>query len=204
MRTLGVKRRNPGWWRTARGNCGLPMRKMCFASWGRSVKIRVFEVAKAEMAEVKAWYNDQSPGLGYEFLAEVRHGFFQVRGFPEAWAIFQGEIRRYRLRRFPYGILYAVESDHIIVSGFWVSVRIPSGGRTGCGSWGGDFLRANFQHVKPLLIPPSPTPSSAPWPAANHPHPQPPAKCRHRGATCRRSLAPATPRTGWCGGWSGA
>jgi hypothetical protein len=56
-----------------------------------------------------AWYEDQLPGLGERFRAEVRHGLARIEAHPAAWPVGRGEVRKYLLNRFPYKLLYAIE-----------------------------------------------------------------------------------------------
>ncbi len=71
--------------------------------------------AESELDDAWAWYENQLPGLGRRFLDEVRQGRAQILAFPNAWHPLEGGIRRYRLKRFPYGLIYSVESNEIVV-----------------------------------------------------------------------------------------
>ncbi len=79
------------------------------------MKIRVLSCAEREFAEVVEHYNGERPGLGYEFAEEVRRAFGRIRAFPEAWPSFSKRTRRCMVSRFPYGILYQIRSDCILV-----------------------------------------------------------------------------------------
>lgn len=77
--------------------------------------VRVLAVAEAELAEAVAWYNDQSEGLGFEFAAEVRQALTRIVENPEAWHPLTAQTRRCRTRRFPYGVVYQVRHEEILV-----------------------------------------------------------------------------------------
>ncbi len=77
--------------------------------------IVVHPAADAELKAAAAHYESLQPGLGASFLREVAIGFNQIQNLPSAWAILTGNVRRYLLRRFPYGIVYRVEADRIFV-----------------------------------------------------------------------------------------
>ena len=71
--------------------------------------------AQLELDDAVQWYEAQSPGLGARFLSEVIHAFGLIQQFPTAWHPMSANTRRCRLKRFPYGVICAVEVDHILV-----------------------------------------------------------------------------------------
>jgi len=81
------------------------------------VIVRFLTVARHELREARRYYEGQRPGLGREFAEEVRATVDRIRRLPEAWRPLSGRIRRCRTRRFPYGVLYAIEGDAILVVG---------------------------------------------------------------------------------------
>jgi hypothetical protein len=52
------------------------------------MNILILSIAEEEFAEAVDYYNEQCPGLGYEFAAEVKRAFDRVKVFPEAWPLF--------------------------------------------------------------------------------------------------------------------
>lgn len=81
------------------------------------MRVIVLACAEQELAEIVEYYNDQSPGLGYEFAAEVQRGFWRIQKHPVAWPSFSFRSRRYLTDRFPYGILYTIQNKTILISG---------------------------------------------------------------------------------------
>jgi toxin ParE2 len=79
------------------------------------VRVRFLEIAELELDEAVQWYRAQAPGLGDAFLIEVLTTAQRIVDHPQAWHPLEQGIRRCRLTRFPYGLIYSVESDHIIV-----------------------------------------------------------------------------------------
>lgn len=69
--------------------------------------VRFLAVAEAEL-EAMAHYERQLAGLGTDFAAQVRHGLQRIEEFPDAWQALGPRVRRYRLSRFPYGLVYAM------------------------------------------------------------------------------------------------
>lgn len=81
------------------------------------MKLQILSCAEQELAESVDFYNDQCPGLGYEFAAEVQRGLKRIQEHPEAWPPFSGRSRRCLTDRFPYGILYQERKECILVVG---------------------------------------------------------------------------------------
>ena len=50
----------------------------------------------------------------------------RIRRFPEAWHPMGNEIRRCRLRRFPYGLIYSKDETGILILAVAHSHREPS------------------------------------------------------------------------------
>jgi hypothetical protein len=89
------------------------------------VNYRFLTPAQVELAEAVDFYEDAVPGLGLEFLDEVEKTISRIKLHPEAWNPISGNQRRCRMRRFPYGLIYSVESGEIIVSALMHFRRHP-------------------------------------------------------------------------------
>jgi len=79
------------------------------------MKVRIEPAALAEAEEARDWYEAVREGLGAEFLDAFDRGVRQVVDFPNAWHPISRRARRYRLGRFPYGIVYQVRADEILI-----------------------------------------------------------------------------------------
>lgn len=79
------------------------------------MNVRVLEVAQQELDEAVSYYNSQVPGLGDAFLLETVAAIERIRRFPNAWHPLTEHIRRCRLRRFPYGLIYSADKDEILI-----------------------------------------------------------------------------------------
>ena len=79
------------------------------------MRVEFLEPARAELQEAIAYYDSQRQGLGSEFGAEVKGTIEKILQFPEAWASLSKRTRRCRTRRFPYGIIYQVKSDFVLI-----------------------------------------------------------------------------------------
>jgi len=79
------------------------------------VTVRFIEIAETELDEAIRWYEAQAPGLGDTFLIEAITAADRIARHPEAWHRLEEGLRRCRLTRFPYGLIYAVDNDDIVV-----------------------------------------------------------------------------------------
>jgi hypothetical protein len=69
-----------------------------------------FQAAAAEeMRAAAAYYETRERGLGDQFLDEVEEGLQRIQQFPRLWAIYEGQYRRYLLKRFPCGLIYRID-----------------------------------------------------------------------------------------------
>lgn len=79
------------------------------------MNIRLLEVAQQELDEAITWYAEQAPGLGDAFLVEALKTLKLVSQFPQAWHPLSTEVRRCRLNRFPYSVIYHFEDGGLLV-----------------------------------------------------------------------------------------
>jgi len=68
-----------------------------------------------ELRDAYNWYESQSPGLGEDFLHELDRAFSLIQNMPKTWPIISVNLRRFLLKRFPYGVIYSVKKDCIFV-----------------------------------------------------------------------------------------
>ncbi len=81
--------------------------------------------ARADLAEAFTWYEEQRPGLGSEFLAEVAVVLESIERSPAAYAVVRGETRRALVRRFPYAVFYVNDPDVVAVTAVMHGRRDP-------------------------------------------------------------------------------
>jgi toxin ParE2 len=79
------------------------------------VKTRLLEIAQIELDEAVSYYDSESAGLGKVFLLEVLSALERIRQYPNAWHPLSANTRRCRTRRFPFGIIYQVLENEILV-----------------------------------------------------------------------------------------
>ena len=71
--------------------------------------------ADAEFHEAIGYYEDCEPGLGEDFAIEVHTTIQNILAYPEAWPTLEDDIRRCLTSRFPYGVLYSIETDGVFI-----------------------------------------------------------------------------------------
>jgi len=89
------------------------------------MKIDVIAVAEQEFFEAVEYYNDQRPGLGYEFAAEITNTMKRIVDFPKAWSEISAKTRRCLTNKFPFGIIYQLNEDTILVIAIMNTNRDP-------------------------------------------------------------------------------
>ncbi|MBN3909005.1 MAG: type II toxin-antitoxin system RelE/ParE family toxin [Nostoc sp. NMS1] len=71
-------------------------------------------LAEQELIDAVAYYEEQEPGLGLEYIGEIEHAVSFLIRYPEAGSKIQDSLRRLILPKFPYYLLYRIlESDQI-------------------------------------------------------------------------------------------
>ena len=67
----------------------------------------------------------QRVGLGLEFLLDVERAYQTIRDAPDRWAQFTPQTRRYRVRQFPYYVVYEVQPVLVLVVAVTHTSRRP-------------------------------------------------------------------------------
>jgi plasmid stabilization system protein ParE len=79
-----------------------------------------------DVAAAYQWYENEQPGLGLEFLDQLRATYDRIAAGPLQHQDLRSGIRRALLRRFPYAVYYAVEGDLVIVLALLHASRDPA------------------------------------------------------------------------------
>jgi len=79
------------------------------------MKFRFLRPALREVRDAAKYYEDRVPGLGVDFLQEVRATVRRIVMHPQAWFVLDEEIRRCRTHRFPYGVIYTIERGEVLI-----------------------------------------------------------------------------------------
>ena len=78
-----------------------------------------------DLAAGFGYYEEQSKGLGEQFLSAVDSSFGAIERYAEMFVRVHGEVRRALVTRFPYGIFYRVESKRVVVLAVLHTARDP-------------------------------------------------------------------------------
>lgn len=71
--------------------------------------------AETEFIEAIRYYEGCEHGLGDDFALEVHSTIKSIVSHPVAWPVLEDDVRRCLISRFPYGVLYSIESDGIFI-----------------------------------------------------------------------------------------
>jgi plasmid stabilization system protein ParE len=71
--------------------------------------------AAADVEEASRWYEAQRPGLGRTFLEAVEAALGNITANPKAFTPVYRDRRRALLRGFPYGLVYRIVDDQIVI-----------------------------------------------------------------------------------------
>jgi plasmid stabilization system protein ParE len=79
------------------------------------MNVRLLEIACIELEDAVAHYNSECPGLGYEFADEVMRTIRRIVEHPTAWHTLSARTRRCITHRFPYGVVYQMRDEELLI-----------------------------------------------------------------------------------------
>jgi len=85
--------------------------------------------ARSEFREAVTFYNRQRGGLGLEFADEVKRTVERIIQYPEAWSLISERTRRCRVNRFPFGVIYQIRDDVLLIVAVMQLHREPNSWR---------------------------------------------------------------------------
>ncbi|MEA3467381.1 MAG: hypothetical protein U9R57_04045, partial [Thermodesulfobacteriota bacterium] len=94
-------------------------------SFAYSLYVTVFKVLLAEQRARKMFRLFNVRSLGSEFLNEVEAAIERILQFSEAWSNLSHRTRRCFTNRFPYGLIYQTQKNHIRIIAVAHSHRHP-------------------------------------------------------------------------------
>ena len=78
-------------------------------------RILIQPEAETDIQDAYNWYEENSKGLGSEFIRVIDASLSKISRNPYAYPTIYREFRRILIRRFPYGLFYLVESEAIYI-----------------------------------------------------------------------------------------
>jgi plasmid stabilization system protein ParE len=79
------------------------------------MNVRFLVPARQELDDAVSWYDQQADGLGKEFLDELDRVIRRVVAYPLSAIEIEPGLRRGLLARFPYGIIFGLDGDTLVV-----------------------------------------------------------------------------------------
>jgi len=79
------------------------------------MKVRLLAAARQELDDAVAWYDGQAAGLGREFLDELDRAVRRAAAFPMSCPKIEPDMRRCLLARFPYGVIFGVDGQTLVI-----------------------------------------------------------------------------------------
>jgi plasmid stabilization system protein ParE len=84
-------------------------------------------LAEADLAEAIDWYNRLRAGLGETLALCVEDALGRILDNPQAFPCVMASVRRARLRRFPYSVMFRVRKEDIEIVAVLHARRDPTG-----------------------------------------------------------------------------
>ena len=79
-----------------------------------------------EYSEAVQYYAEQRAEVAQAFINAVEDTVYRIREFPTRYAEIDEDVRRCTTRKFPYGVLYTVEQDYILILAIMHCSREPN------------------------------------------------------------------------------
>ncbi len=79
------------------------------------MKIEFLKAAQTELDQAFEWYETQQKDLGVQFLNEFDAAIRRIISYPESYILIEKNVRRCLVKCFPYGILYGIDTDKIVI-----------------------------------------------------------------------------------------
>jgi len=71
--------------------------------------------AYAEYEEAARYYAERDPDLGSRFIAAVEEAIERICDSPARWRVIDEDVRRCLTHVFPYGVLYTIETEVVLI-----------------------------------------------------------------------------------------
>ena len=78
-------------------------------------KIKITDEAEIEIQNARDWYDEQQPGLGQSFVAEIKEDINLLKNPAIDHKIVLNGVRRVLTKRFPFVIYYIRDEEKLIV-----------------------------------------------------------------------------------------
>ena len=79
------------------------------------MKINILDEASAELDDAFQYYEYEQENLGYRFISKFTDTLELIKFYPNGWHSHSKRVRRCLVKGFPYGIIYQVREEEIII-----------------------------------------------------------------------------------------
>ena len=95
------------------------------------MKLSFHRLVQPEANEAARWYEDQKEGLGDDFFLKLTQALNQISENPQRFGFWleSQSVRRAKLKRFPYAILYEIRPGKVRILCVRHNKRHPAFGR---------------------------------------------------------------------------
>jgi len=87
---------------------------------------RFTSAALTELTQAILYYEERENGLGTTFLNEIEATLNRILQNPMAWHSLSERTRRCRTHRFPFGLIYQIRADEILITSVMDLRRDPA------------------------------------------------------------------------------
>jgi len=81
--------------------------------------------ALEEYREAALWYAQREAQVAQKFVASVEEAIARIVEAPQRWRVVDEDVRRCLTRVFPFGILYTIEGDFLLIVAVMHFSRAP-------------------------------------------------------------------------------
>lgn len=81
-----------------------------------SYALEIQSEAVIDIQEAFEWYETKREGLGFDFIEEVENGLENISNNPKYYSFISENFRRYKIKRFPYLVVYEIEGASVVVN----------------------------------------------------------------------------------------
>ena len=79
------------------------------------MKFEFLEIAQKEFDDSFEYYEFQQKDLGYRFVDEIKKSIERISFFPHTWQKITTNTRRCLVKSFPYGVIYKICDEKILI-----------------------------------------------------------------------------------------
>ena len=89
------------------------------------LELRFHPDISSEVNASYLWYEEQTEGLGEDFLTDLESAYEAIIEMPKTWPPFQKGFRRFVLSKFPFSVIYRANDEVIYVVAVMHNSRKP-------------------------------------------------------------------------------